>query len=56
MQRIEEVGEIVVKIYKGGKAEDATKIAVAPVVKLRGMGDRVHEKALKGDAKSHSAS
>jgi hypothetical protein len=54
MKRVEEVGEIMVKIYRGGEAEVASKVTV-PIVKLRGIGETVHEKALKGDAKSHSA-
>jgi hypothetical protein len=56
MERIEEVGEIIVKIYRGGEAEDKTKTAIAGILKLPGVDDTVHEKALKGDAKSHSTS
>jgi hypothetical protein len=44
-----------VKIYRGGEAEVTSTTATAPIVKLRGIGETVHEKALKGDAKSHSA-
>jgi hypothetical protein len=53
MERIREVGEIVVKVYRGGEAEDTTKTAVAQPVELRGVKGSVHEKALKRDAKSH---
>jgi hypothetical protein len=56
MERIREVGEIVVKVYREGEAEDTTKTAVAQPVELRGVKGSVHEKALKRDAKSHSAS
>jgi hypothetical protein len=56
MERIREVREIAVKVYRGGEAEDTTKTAVAQPVELRGVKGFVHEKALKRDAKSHSAS
>ena len=54
IKRIKGVGEIVVKIYKGGEAKESTRGAL-PMESL-GMGSKVHEKALKGDPKSHSTS
>jgi hypothetical protein len=56
MKRIQDVGKIIVKVYKGGETKDITRNATAGNVDLRSVGDKVHEKALKGDAKSHSAS
>jgi hypothetical protein len=56
MKRIQDVGEIIVKVYKGGETKDITRTATARKFDLRGVGDKVHEKALKGEAKSHSAS
>jgi len=56
MKRIQDVGEIIVKVYKGGETKDVTRTTTARNVDLRSVGDKVHEKALKGDAKSHSAS
>jgi hypothetical protein len=55
-KRIQDVGEIVVKVYRGGETKDVTRTTPARNVDLRSVGDKVHEKALKGDAKSHSAS
>jgi hypothetical protein len=54
MERIKEVGEITVKLYRAGEGVDITKTTVAETVDLRGVEDTVHEKALKGDAKSHA--
>ncbi|KAE9368742.1 hypothetical protein N431DRAFT_494137 [Stipitochalara longipes BDJ] len=54
MERIEEIGEIIVKIFRGGPAE-ATEETNTNILNLRSMNGPVHEKALKGDAKSHNA-
>lgn len=56
MRRMDQVGEIVVKIYRGGKIEDIDGNPATPAVNLGGAETSVHEKALKGGAKSHSAS
>lgn len=56
MKRIENVGEIVIKIHRGGESKDTTTTYSANRANQRGVEDEVHEKALKGDAKSHSMS
>jgi hypothetical protein len=56
MKRIQEVGEIIVKVYKGGEIKDTTRTSTTNNIDLHSVGDKVHEKALKGDPKSHSAS
>ncbi|PMD61670.1 uncharacterized protein K444DRAFT_628688 [Hyaloscypha bicolor E] len=56
MKRIQEVGEIIVKVYKGGEIKDTTRSSTTNNIDLHSVGDKVHEKALKGDPKSHSAS
>ena len=56
MKRVQEVGEVIVKIYRGSKATDITETTNAKSIDSSAMANKFHEKALKGDPKSHSTS
>ena len=55
MKYIDKVGEITVKVYRGGETESISGIS-GRNTKLGRRASSVHEKALKGQAKSHSTS
>jgi hypothetical protein len=55
MKFIDKVGEITIKFYRCGEATDTTKDATAHDVNTK-IASQIHEKALKGQAKSHTTS
>ena len=53
-KHIAKVGEIEVKIWRGGNEQEILSAVKTPEIKS--TSSKVHEKALKGQAKSHATS